>query len=297
MRELLELADEDAHRRWDELRLGYTESPGDPALRAEIAGLYEHLTADDILVFAGAERNGLRPAQLLLGPGDHAIVVRPAYQSLAEVARAAGGGHAPGAARPGRLASGRLGVRAALRANTRLILGQRAAQPDRLAERPGQLSIDWSSLRPSRACAWSSTRSTGSSNSIRRTGSQAGADALETESASASCPSRSPWPDSASAGWRRVTTPCWSDWRVQGLHHDLQLGPERGSWPSLPSGARDRALGPQPVHHSTRTFRYWTLSSPALPARSTGSGREGSIGFPRPCRRGADRPLRRGSRS
>jgi aspartate/methionine/tyrosine aminotransferase len=90
MRELLALADEDARRRWDELRLGYTESPGHPALRAEIAGLYQRLAADDVLVFAGAEEAVFALHNVLLGPGDHAIVVRPAYQSLAEVARAAG---------------------------------------------------------------------------------------------------------------------------------------------------------------------------------------------------------------
>ena len=90
MQELLDLADEDGHRRWHDLRLGYTESPGDPALRAEIAGLYEHLTAEDILVFSGAEEAIFAVHNVLLGPGDHAIVVRPAYQSLAEVARAAG---------------------------------------------------------------------------------------------------------------------------------------------------------------------------------------------------------------
>jgi aspartate/methionine/tyrosine aminotransferase len=123
MRELLELADEDGHRRWDELRLGYTESPGDPALRAEIAGLYEHLTADDILVFAGAEEAVFALHNVLLGPGDHAIVVRPAYQSLAEVARAAG---AEVTRVELRAQDGwRLDVsevRAALRPNTRLIL-------------------------------------------------------------------------------------------------------------------------------------------------------------------------------
>jgi aspartate/methionine/tyrosine aminotransferase len=90
MQELLDLADEDGRRRWHDLRLGYTESPGDPALRAEIAGLYEHLTAEDILVFSGAEEAIFAVHNVLLGPGDHAIVVRPAYQSLAEVARAAG---------------------------------------------------------------------------------------------------------------------------------------------------------------------------------------------------------------
>ncbi|MGZ6267471.1 MAG: aminotransferase class I/II-fold pyridoxal phosphate-dependent enzyme [Candidatus Limnocylindrales bacterium] len=123
MRELLELADEDGRRRWDGLRLGYTESPGDPALRAAIAGLYEHLTADDILVFSGAEEAVFALHNVLLGPGDHAIVVRPAYQSLAEVARAAGAEVTDVAlhAEDGwRLDVSE--VRAALRQNTRLIL-------------------------------------------------------------------------------------------------------------------------------------------------------------------------------
>ena len=64
--------------------------PGDPALRAEIAALYETLSADDVLVFSGAEEAIFALHNVLLGPGDHAVVVRPAYQSLAEVARAAG---------------------------------------------------------------------------------------------------------------------------------------------------------------------------------------------------------------
>ena len=88
--QLLDLADEDGRRRWAELRLGYTESPGDPALRTEIASLYEHVTADEILVFAGAEEAIFALHNVLLEPGDHAVIVRPAYQSLAEVARSAG---------------------------------------------------------------------------------------------------------------------------------------------------------------------------------------------------------------
>jgi aspartate/methionine/tyrosine aminotransferase len=88
--ELLELADEDGRRRWADLRLGYTESTGGPALRAEIASLHQHITADDVLVFAGAEEAIFALHNILLGPGDHAIVVRPAYQALAEVASAAG---------------------------------------------------------------------------------------------------------------------------------------------------------------------------------------------------------------
>jgi aspartate/methionine/tyrosine aminotransferase len=90
MADLLGLADEDGLRRWSDLRLGYTESPGDPALRGEIASLYETVGADDVLVFSGAEEAIFALHNVLLGPGDRAVVVRPAYQSLAEVATAAG---------------------------------------------------------------------------------------------------------------------------------------------------------------------------------------------------------------
>ena len=88
--DLLALADDDGRRRWESLRLGYTESAGMPELRAEIARLYSGLDADDVLVFSGAEEAIFALHNVLLGSGDHAVIVRPAYQSLAEVARAAG---------------------------------------------------------------------------------------------------------------------------------------------------------------------------------------------------------------
>jgi aspartate/methionine/tyrosine aminotransferase len=120
--ELLALADEDGLRRWHDLRLGYTESAGDPALRTEIAQLYETVSPDDVLVFAGAEEAIFALHNVLLGPGDHALVVRPAYQSLAEVARATGADVARVDLHEE--AGWRLDldeVRAALRPNTRLI--------------------------------------------------------------------------------------------------------------------------------------------------------------------------------
>lgn len=123
VRDLLELADDDGRRRWDGLRLGYTESPGDPALRAEIAGLYESVAPDDILVFAGAEEAIFVLHNTLLGPRDHAIVVSPAYQSLAEVALATGAEVTRVGLRE--VDGWRLDpeeIRAALRPNTRLIL-------------------------------------------------------------------------------------------------------------------------------------------------------------------------------
>jgi aspartate/methionine/tyrosine aminotransferase len=90
MADLLALADEETRALWDGLRLGYTESTGHPLLRAEIASLYETLSADDVLVFAGAEEAIFCLANVLLGPGDHTIVTWPGYQSLYEVARANG---------------------------------------------------------------------------------------------------------------------------------------------------------------------------------------------------------------
>lgn len=90
MAELLTLADDETRALWDDLRLGYTESTGHPLLRAEIASLYEGIGPEDVLVFAGAEEAIFCLLNVALGPGDHAIVTWPGYQSLYEVARAAG---------------------------------------------------------------------------------------------------------------------------------------------------------------------------------------------------------------
>jgi aspartate/methionine/tyrosine aminotransferase len=90
MAELLALADDETRGLWDGLRLGYTESTGHPLLRHEIAGLYERIDPDEVLVFAGAEEAIFCLLNVLLEPGDHAIVTWPGYQSLYEVGRAAG---------------------------------------------------------------------------------------------------------------------------------------------------------------------------------------------------------------
>jgi aspartate/methionine/tyrosine aminotransferase len=90
MGELLALADDETRSMWDSLRLGYTESTGHPLLRREIAGVYESISPDDVLVFAGAEEAIFCLMTTSLGPGDHAIVTWPGYQSLYEVARSVG---------------------------------------------------------------------------------------------------------------------------------------------------------------------------------------------------------------
>lgn len=90
MEDLLALADGETAAMWRDLRLGYTEAPGHPLLRAEIATLYESITPDEVVVFSGAEEAIFIAANVILRPGDHAIVAWPAYQSLHEVARAVG---------------------------------------------------------------------------------------------------------------------------------------------------------------------------------------------------------------
>jgi aspartate/methionine/tyrosine aminotransferase len=90
LKDLLALAGPDALDRWEGLTLGYTEAPGLPALRQEIAALYPGLGPDDVLTFAGAQEALFVLMNVLLGPGTHAVVTWPGYQSLHEVARATG---------------------------------------------------------------------------------------------------------------------------------------------------------------------------------------------------------------
>jgi aspartate/methionine/tyrosine aminotransferase len=90
MGELLALADDETRALWEDLRLGYTESTGHPLLRREIASLYDSVDPDDVLTFAGAEEGIFCLVNVLVGPGDHVIATWPGYQSLYEVARAAG---------------------------------------------------------------------------------------------------------------------------------------------------------------------------------------------------------------
>ncbi len=87
-------------RHW----LGYTESPGDPALRAAIAATYQGIgqgiETDQVLVHSGAEEAIFSFMNCALEPGDRVIVHSPCYQSLQEVARALGAEVVPWQADP-----------------------------------------------------------------------------------------------------------------------------------------------------------------------------------------------------
>ena len=68
--------------------LGYTETWGDPELRALVAELYRGMAADDVLVLCGAEEGILAYMNVMLDAGDHAIIMRPNYPSAWEAVRA-----------------------------------------------------------------------------------------------------------------------------------------------------------------------------------------------------------------
>jgi aspartate/methionine/tyrosine aminotransferase len=65
--------------------LGYTESPGSPSLRQEIAKIYQAISPDQVLVHSGAEEAIFLFMQAVLDTGDHVVVHSPCYQSLVEV--------------------------------------------------------------------------------------------------------------------------------------------------------------------------------------------------------------------
>jgi len=80
----------DAERRLLELRLGYTEVPGSPELRAAVAGHYERVEPDQVLGLAAAEEGIFVACHGLLDSADHAVIEAPCYGSALELARSTG---------------------------------------------------------------------------------------------------------------------------------------------------------------------------------------------------------------
>ena len=82
--------DTGAAEKFQQTWLGYTESLGSPALRREIAKVYETIQPEEILVHTGAEEAIFLFMHAALNKGDHIIVHTPCYQSLRDVAKSIG---------------------------------------------------------------------------------------------------------------------------------------------------------------------------------------------------------------
>ena len=85
LNELLALADDKTISEWTILKLGYTESKGDPNLRTEISKLHTSITPDDVIVLV-PEEGIFISMNVLLDKGDHVVTTFPGYQSLYQVA-------------------------------------------------------------------------------------------------------------------------------------------------------------------------------------------------------------------
>ena len=82
--------EEGAAEKFQHTWLGYTESLGHPALRKEIANIYDTMQPAEILVHTGAEEAIYLFMHAVLQKNDHVIVHTPHYQSLSEVANSIG---------------------------------------------------------------------------------------------------------------------------------------------------------------------------------------------------------------
>lgn len=83
--ELLEWGGVDVAALMD-VRLGYTESAGHPALRAAVAALYESVDPAEVVMLGAPEEGIYLTMRSLLEPGDHVVVLTPAYDSLLNLA-------------------------------------------------------------------------------------------------------------------------------------------------------------------------------------------------------------------
>ncbi len=86
LQELLSYADEDTKTLWSTLSLGYTEVPGHPLLRKEIAKTHPGCDPlKGIGVFTGAQEPILSFLHSFIQKGDHVVVPKPCYNSLSTI--------------------------------------------------------------------------------------------------------------------------------------------------------------------------------------------------------------------
>jgi len=87
--DILDNADNQTKELWDNLKLSYTESQGNPILLNEIAKLYKDINPSNVLQIIPEEGIYI-VMRSLISEDDHVISMSPCYQSLEEVAIAQG---------------------------------------------------------------------------------------------------------------------------------------------------------------------------------------------------------------
>ena len=90
LEELLAMGSETDRDGFMTMPLSYIETWGTEDLRDAVAGTYDNVDAGHVLAFAGAQEAMFWAMQELAGPGDHAVVTVPCYQSMETVTLATG---------------------------------------------------------------------------------------------------------------------------------------------------------------------------------------------------------------
>lgn len=86
MNYVLNMASKEEKERWENLKLGYTETVGSEFLRQAIKPHFRTITLDEIVVSSPGEGNFIL-MNVLLNAGDNVICMSPMYQSLYQVAK------------------------------------------------------------------------------------------------------------------------------------------------------------------------------------------------------------------
>lgn len=119
--QLLSHASAEDRERFDNLHLGYTKTFGAEPLLEQIARTYDTIATDQLLCFAGAEEGIYVAMRVLLQPEDHCIVITPNYQAAETIPLSICAVTGVALDENANWALDLDKVRAALRANTKLI--------------------------------------------------------------------------------------------------------------------------------------------------------------------------------
>ncbi len=84
--ELLQMAGSSLEE-FGQLRLGYTQAQGNLGLRTAVSHTYKTIQPDDVMILNSPEEGIYLTMRTLLEPGDHVIVLTPAYNSLLAIAQ------------------------------------------------------------------------------------------------------------------------------------------------------------------------------------------------------------------
>ena len=89
MQQILEQASEAEREMFQNLKLGYSESQGNPTLREAILQFYDQASVDNVVVSSPGELH-FSLMNVMLEAGDHVVVTGPCYQAHTEVVKAIG---------------------------------------------------------------------------------------------------------------------------------------------------------------------------------------------------------------